>query len=522
MGEWLSNLMAQFQALPAGRRAALVLTAAGSLAFFLWLGSGAGRADYRLLFRGLDEDEAAKVLDGLGAEKIPYRIEEGGTAILVPASLVYEARIRVAGRGLPVGSAGFEIFDDAGFGVTDFVQKVNYQRALQGELARSVEQLEAVERVRVQIAMPERTPFMRKDANQASASVVVRLRPGAELQREQVRGIVHLVSSSVQRLDPSRVTVVDTHGRMLAPLADGQPGPKAPAGALAQQATIEQQLAERVESILVRTVGAGRVVARVSAELDWTQIEQTEERFDPDSQVARSEQRSSDSSEDGSGGAAGIPGIRSNSPGGVAAATGGQSGRAASRSSETVNYEISKVVSRRIDPVGSIKRIDVAVLLDGKPPEPGAEAEAGFQPWSQQELDRFEELARHAVGFSSERGDRITLTSAPFHSVEVGDDEGFRLDPQLLALLATLLNYLGLFLALALFARFLGRPLISALTANAGAALPVRAGDLEAQLAGSIAAPPPVASLADQVSAIADRRGEDSVKTLRGWLDQQE
>jgi flagellar M-ring protein FliF len=526
VSEWFSNLIAQFQALSAGRRLALVATGVGSLAFFFWLAGGATRADYRLLFRGLDEAEAVKVVEGLDAENIPYRIEEGGTAIFVPGSLVYEARIRVAGRGLPFGgSPGFEIFDRGGFGVTDFVQKVNFQRAVQGELGRSIEQLEAVERARVQIAVPERTAFARKGSRKAGASVVVRLRPSVDLSAEQVRGIVHLVASSVQYLDAADVAVVDSAGRLLAPLADLEAGPRAPAGALARQAGLEADLARRVEAILEPTVGMGRVVATVRADLDWTQAESTEERFDPDSQVARSEQRTTDSSEDASG-ASGIPGIRSNAPDGVAPGGGGTQQRASS-TSETVNYEISKVVTRRVDPVGTLRRLDVAVLVDGKP-VPGAGGEAAaepiYTPWAEEDLERFESLAMRAVGFSADRGDQITVTSAPFRSIEIGEEEGFAIDPQLLALLGTALNYLGLVIALILFARLVGKPIISALTSQGGSVLAVRAGELEASLAGgqvpnvAVSAPPP--SLSEQVGSVAENRGAESVKALRGWLDE--
>jgi len=547
VNEWLSNLMQQLRALPPARALALGLTAAGSIAFFVWIGVGANRAEYRLLFGGLEEDQALQVVQALEAEKIPYRLERGGTAVAVPGPLVYEARIRVAGRGLPGGgSAGFEIFDQAGFGVSDFIQQVNFQRALQGELARSIEQLEPVERARVQIAMPERTAFVRQETQQGSASVVVRLRPGAELEPAQVRGVVHLVASSVPRLEAGRVTIVDTAGRLLAPLEDGPAGARAPAGALAQEKSLERELAQRVESILERTVGAGRVVAHVRADLDWAQAEHTEERFDPDSQVARSEQRSTESSNDESGRPEGVPGVRSNQPGAAAEAALEKTASSSSRTSETTNYEISKVVSHRVDPVGTIKRLDVAVLVDGRPaPEPAAEGAeapageaAGFVPWSEEEIKQFEALAMRAVGFDPERGDRITVTSAPFRSVPLGAPQGgLDLDPNLLLLAGTVLNFLGWALAALLFARFVGKPLVSALTTRApavrGGGLPLTAAEFEASLGGSPAqaafagaAPaelePPRSplTLAEQVTSIAHARRDDSVKTLRGWLDQ--
>jgi flagellar M-ring protein FliF len=532
VAEWFLNLLAQFNALPSGRRIALVITAGGSMAFFFWLATDASKADYRLLFRGLEETETAKVITALESEKIPYRIEEAGTAIYVPAPLVFDARIRIAGQGLPLGnSIGFEIFDNAKFGVTDFVQKINYQRAVQGELARSIQQLDAVERARVQLALTPRTRLLQRNSEEGSASVVVRLRPGSMLTEQHVQAIMHLVASSVPYLEANRVTVVDTQGRLLGPAEPGSPSAGGLGGSLAKQKSIESEYARRIEAILEPTIGRGRVVARVHAELDWTQREQTEEAFDPDSQVARSEQRTTEDSLDGSGSPAGVPGIRSNAPGGTPGSVGSERTQSAKRSSETINYEISKIVSRKVESVGTVKRLNIAVIIDGKPTAAPAEgekaAEPQFIPWSVNEIAQFEALSRRAVGFSKERGDEITLTSAPFRSIDIGDEGGGGLDPQMLALLGTVLNYLGLIIVAVLFARLVARPIITSLTSNTGASFPMNAGALEAALEGqgqipAGAQPEAELSVAEQVGALSDARSEDSVKALRGWLDQRE
>ncbi len=213
MPEWLRPLTEPFLALPRARQITLVATAAGSLAFFLWLAAGARSGDYRLLYRGLEETELAAIVDALTAERIDYELAEGGSAVRVPASRVHEARMRIASRGLPNGSSpGFEIFDRGSFGVTDFVQKVNYHRALQGELARTIEQVEGIEQARVQLAIPERKRMLGRQDRKPSASVVTRLSAGRDLEPAQVRGIVHLVASSVEGLEPARVTLVDQAG----------------------------------------------------------------------------------------------------------------------------------------------------------------------------------------------------------------------------------------------------------------------------------------------------------------------
>ena len=514
LNQWWSNFQQQLAALSPTRRAALAVASAGSLAFFLWLAFAFGGVEERLLFRHLEHDEAARVVEGLQAEKIAYRLAEGGGAIYVPAAQVHEARIRLAGRGLPGGgSPGFEIFDDAGFGVSDFVNRVNFQRALQGEMARSIEQLESVERARVQVAIPERRGFVSSRSNPASASVVVRLRPGAELLPSQAQGVVHLVASSVEGLDPARVTVVDDRGRLLAPDPDGNQGP-APSGAMRHQARLERELARRIESILEPTVGAGRVVARVTAQLDWTQTELTEERFDPDSQVARSEEVMQESSADGVDLAGGVPGAAANDPD-QAPPGGGGPGSQSTRISETVNYEISKVTSRTVNPVGTVQQLDVAVLVDGMPTKDGS-----FAPWPPEKLEGFEELAKRAVGFSVERGDLITVSNGAFHTLDVDADGPGWLSPELLLLLSNLLRVVGVIVAVLVFAKLVARPLAENMGgALAGAELPARVGGLEVQLSGAAAtAQIPAPEAAPQGPA--GPESEEAVKAVRAWLNE--
>lgn len=523
MPEWLSNLVQQARGLPAGRQLVLAATAAGSLAFFLWLALSASEAEYRLLYRGLGEDESAKVTDGLRGERIPYRLEEGGTAVFVPALQVHEARIRLAGKGLPAGGgAGFEIFDRPSFGVTEFVNRVNYRRALQGELARSIEQLEAVEKARVQIALPERTGFALGGGVRPTASVVVQLRGGRDLGADQVAGIEHLVGSAVEGLDPKSVTVIDHLGRLLSSQPGDAPAGNAPAGALAHQSRVEQELAHRIESILERTVGVGRVVARVHAEMDWTQSEKTEERFDPDGQVARSEQRTTEKSSDAKGGASGVPGVASNSPNQTAPGAGGTGGqRASSKSTKTINYEISKIVNREVAPVGSVKRLSVAVLVDGQPLAPGADPEkAEFTPWDDATLKQFEELARQAVGLKGDRGDEITVKSAPFRSVEL--ESAGLMRPELIGVASSVLRYALVVIALLLFARLVVRPVLGAWS-EAASRFPMTAGALERQLGGGVAGALGEGegpSLAASVSQVARAHTDESVNALRGWLNQ--
>jgi len=548
--DWLQNFMKQFAALSPGRQATLVATAAGSLAFFGWIATGTQNADYRMLYRGLDDAEIVQIVDGLTAERIDHRIAEGGSAVLVPAARIHEARMRIASRGLPNGSSpGFEIFDQGKFGVTDFVQKINYHRALQGELSRTIEQVEGIEKARVQLAIPQRKTLLRKDDRRPTASIVARLRAGWDLDATQVRGIVHLVASSVEGLEVSQVTLVDNHGRLLAPQADMDFAGRGPGPTLGAERRLETQLEEQIESILERTIGLGRVVAKVSAELDWTQTEKTEETYDPDGQVARSTQvdseNMSDSSREG-----GVAGIVANSPDVVAADAGGQDGSSSERTSETVNYEISKTVSRHVLPTGQIERLSIAVLIDGKAvaaPSGDVEGEgageevAKFAPWSADELVEFEELAKRAVGFDSSRGDEISVINSPFIELDAeGEPQGF-MTPDVVVLVNSLLHGIALLLGLFFFSKFFVRPLADAIGGGDTAAIESLREEVAEKLAEVVIEQAPATvgpdgvpldnveipglveqsdemTLQQQVDRLAQVRADDSVRTIRGWM----
>ena len=513
-----SDVYTQFMALPPARRALLVATAAGSLLFFAWVSLGTVRVDDQVLFRGLPEAEVARVIDALEGEGIAYTLADGGTTVKVPSARLHEARIRVASRGLPMGGGvGFELFDRPGFGVTDFVHRVNYQRALQGELARSVEQLAPVARARVQLALPDRSPFVGRRKREPSASVVLRTEPGHELASNQVAAIVHLVSSSVEELKPERVSVVDDRGQLLSAQAEGAVGAAAPPGTRSYQARLESDLARRIEAILEPTVGAGRVVATVSADLDWTQTETTEERYDPNSQIERSEQRTEETSSEGGLEAGGVPGARANTPGGDVGAPGAE-GAASKRTTETINYELSKRVIHSRKGIAQLERLSAAVLVDGKPVEGEG---ADFEPWAAEDLKQFEALARQAVGFSEERGDELVLTSAPFRTLEFAEDAaGGGLSPGLLLIVSQLLRYGMLIGVVALFGLLVVKPLARSVESGGALSLPARVADLQAQQADGAGEAAAVAAASGADARTIDVPGDDAVKALRTWLRQ--
>jgi flagellar M-ring protein FliF len=518
MPESLRQLIDTLAALPPARRLALALAAAGSLAFFGWIATTAAEPKYRPLYRGLEPEQAAHVLEGLDAEKIPYRLDDGGTSVLVPDARLHEARIQLAGRGLPNGAgAGFELFDKPAFGVADFVQHVNYARALQGELARTIEHLDPVERARVQVAIPERSSLLGRAEQQPRASVIVRLRPGRALAEDQVAAIVHLVASSVERLEPERVTVVDGAGRLLAPQQETEPGLAGVAGATAYQQRIEAELAHRVEGILEKTVGPGNVIARVRADLDWTESETTEEVFDPESQVARSEQRSEEASGQ-SEPVGGAPGLVANAPDSQGALPAGEPEPSATRSSETINYEISKKLVRKVVPMGRVERLSIAVLVADKKAPSGE----GVEPWDAAALDGFNKLARQAVGFDEKRGDQIEVSSAPFRLPE--DEvlpEGGMDWRAWLPLAESIARGVALLVALLLFARLVVQPMLRALaTAPETAAAPGGA------LAASTESEAPALPAGQAMAALPAPRQQqrplatEGARALREWLHQ--
>jgi len=392
------------------RKLSLVGAAIVSIAVFAVIIMQSQVADYSLLFANLPNRDASSVVEWLKDRKIPYRLEDGGRDIMIPADKVYEARIELAGSGLSEGGVGFEIFDKQSFGMTDFAQKVNYRRALQGELMRTITSLGPVEAARIHLALPEKRLF-REQQQDATASVIVKLTSGRSLKESQLQGIIHLVAGSVEGLESENVTVVDSSGKVLSKSrSDEMAGPMTP-GMLTYQQTMEQRLEVRAQSLLDRALGAGNSLVRVTADVDFDQRERVEESLDPKGAVVVSEQTSSE--EGASESAGGVPGVVSNLQNQNGATT---TTTPASRSEETVNYELSKVVSKTVQSVGNLKHLSVSVLVADRV-TPGAEgAGPTSTPRSAEEIQGIELMVRSALGISDTRGDLISVVSMPFES----------------------------------------------------------------------------------------------------------
>jgi len=401
--------------------------------------------NWSLLYGNLSDSDASSVVQALQTAAIEYKLDSNSGAIMVPAERVHEARLQLAGQGLPQGkSASLELMSkDPGFGVSQFMENARYQYALEGELARTIASLQAVEAARIHLALPQQSAFVH-DRRPASASVLLQLRAGHRLQAEQVSAIVHLVASSIPELDSDNVTVVDQQGRLLSSPRNSEAAITAEQFEAAHR--IEDNYTEHIERLIAPLVGDGRVHAQVTVDLDGGASEEAHEQYKPESAIVRSEQSAEEISRSGNAASGGIPGALTNQPpaGGVASAasnskpaatpgaTAGANGAAASAAASaaaaaaaaaatpentskqlTRNYEIDRTVSYSRQPAGRVKRVTVAVLVDNMR-QPGADGKTVERALTQAEIDDITRLVKDAVGFDQARGDSVNVVNQPF------------------------------------------------------------------------------------------------------------
>ncbi len=387
--------------------------------------------DYRVLYSNLSDRDGGTIISSLQQMNIPYKMAEGGGAILVPSNQVYEVRLRLASQGLPKGSVvGFELMDGQKLGMSEFQERVNYQRALEGEITRSIQSLSAVQGARVHLAIPRPSVFIREQ-QKPSASVLLSLYPGRTLDASQVSGIAHLISSSVPELPVKNVTVVDQNGNLLTGAGDGA-GKQAglDPSQLDYLHQVEQSYVKRIESILMPILGVGNIKAQVAADLDFSMVEQTAETYKPNpvpNEAAIRSQQTSETNGDAGRQASGVPGALSNQPPGAASAPitaaappgGGAAGGAAAGSANvhkesTVNFEVDKTIQHVRQPVGGVKRLSVAVVVNHRKVAKGAN-----KPLTPAELSQVQNLVKEAMGFSQARGDTLNVVNAAFTEGEL-------------------------------------------------------------------------------------------------------
>jgi flagellar M-ring protein FliF len=403
--------------------AALAAAIALVVVAFLW----ARTSEYRVLYSNLSDRDGGEVIAALAQQNVPYRVAEGGSVILVPGDRVYELRLQLAAQGLPKGGAvGFELMDAQKFGMSQFAEQVNYQRALAGELSRTVQSIAAVQGARVHLAIPRPTVFVR-DRQHPSASVLVSLYPGRVLDAGQVNAIQHLVASSVPELEARDVTVVDQGGNLLSGTDLAAPGTHGlDASQLKYLHAVEASYAARIENILKPIVGADNVRAQVTAALDFNQVEQTSETFKPNpapQEAAIRSQQTVETLTANPQGPSGVPGALSNQPPGAATAPltapAAQPQQQASQPptnthrENIVNYEVDKTIRHTKAEVGTVKRLSAAVVVNYRR-GPDSDGKPTYTPLGEQELAQITALAREAMGFSQERRDTLNVVNAPF------------------------------------------------------------------------------------------------------------
>jgi flagellar M-ring protein FliF len=455
----LTELQGRFDALNLQQRlivAAALLLFVSAIAFVTI--SGRTKDDYRVLFSSVNERDGAAIVAALQQMNVPYKFTEGGAAILVPESSVYETRLRLAGQGLPkAGNVGFELLENQKMGTSQFVEQVNYQRGLEGELARSISSLAQVKSARVMLAIPKQTAFMREQ-EKPTASVIVTMHPGRFLDSQQVAAITKLVGSSVPNLGPANVTIVDAEGSLLAPNAQRLAG--LDNTQLKYVAELEGALSKRIQAILEPVTGKENVRAQVTVDMDFGELERTEETFGRNSPPNQSSIRSQQTNEAAtpSTTASGVPGALTNQPPGAAQApinapggapAAGAAGAAGAgpqnlnapptssgstatnvKKDATVNYELDRAIQRMKSEKGQVKRVSAGVVVnykqptgvdkDGKPLKP--------TPYSAKELEQINNLARDALGFNERRGDSVSVANIPF-KIEASDEPPFYKQP---------------------------------------------------------------------------------------------
>lgn len=389
------NLWKGFAVLSPSRQLTILMVVAVTIASIWGLVYWANQADYKVLFTNLSTEDASGIVTKLQEKKIPYELSGGGNTISVPSDKVTEVRLEMASLGLPQGGGvGFEIFDQKNLGATEFEQQLNYRRALQGELARTINSLEEIEQCRVHLALPKDSLFV-EEQKKATASVTLKLKGGRKLRPDQVDGIGHLVASSVEGLNPADVMVVDSKGNILSRKQDESRLGKMTASQVEYQNNIEKDMGNRIQTMLEKVVGQGKAVVRVAADLDFSVMEKTEEIYDPESPVIRSTQKQTESSTPPAG------------------ATTAKSAEA--KSDEVINYEINKTINKTVMPVGEIEKLSIAVLVDGSYVK-DKKGEDVYQPRDKKDLDNIAELVRKSSGFNATRGDQVVVTNMPFRT----------------------------------------------------------------------------------------------------------
>jgi flagellar M-ring protein FliF len=393
------------------------------------------REEYQPLFAGLSTEDASMVVARLKEQKIPYKLGANGTTVSVPKEKVYDVKLVLASQNSLPGASGIglELFDKTNYGMTEFMQNINYKRAIQGELTRTINQMPEIKASRIHIVIPEKTLFTDREKD-ATASVFLKLKPGKALSKDQVSGIVHLVAGSIEGLKAENVVVVDSSGKILHKAGDGDTNVAMSGQQHELQRNVEKKIEESVQSMLETFLMNSRSVVRASVELNLRKVEKVEEEYIPEKTVVTGEKKSKEKAVNSRTRPGGVPGAAAS----IAAANREKAAKQdvkqedqnlhqTEREDTNTTYEVSKSVRKIVEPYGDIKRISLAVLVDGKYEKiKGRKGEElKYIPRSQQELANIRNLVLRAAGFSEERGDKIEVLNMPFEVETIPEEKGF-------------------------------------------------------------------------------------------------
>lgn len=522
--------------LPGQHKLALMVVVATLIALAAGAWMWSQTPDYRVLYSSVSDRDGGAIVAALQQMNVPYKFSDGGGAIQVPANKVHEVRLRLAAQGLPKGGVtGFELMENPKLGASQFLEQVNYQRALEGELARSIQSLHAVQSARVHLAISKPSVFVREQ-QKPSASVLLNLYPGRPLEPAQVSAVVHLVASSVAELPVKNVTVVDQNGNLLSSPSGLITPAGLDAGQLKYVHELEDHYGKRIEAILVPIIGARNVRAQVTADVDFSQVERAEETYKPNAAPTPAAVRSQQTSESTASGAsappAGVPGALSNQPPApasaplaAASATAAAGGPSApplnSRKDSTVNYEVDKTIRHVRQPIGAIKRLSVAVVLNHRR-ETDTAGKVSHRSFSPAEMTQITDLVKEAMGYNKERGDTLNVVNSPFSTTEpeVIPEVPFWKKPETLLTAQEIGKHLLIALALVFLTLGVLRPLVRNLAQ--ARPLPPQAGDALEARAHAAATRTPAAIGYEQQLQLAKQMAQQEPKlvanVVKDWM----
>ena len=537
----MGTLVTIIKGMGTARLAVMGVMIAAMAFFFIFMITRLTGSNMDLLYADLDPSDQNAITAQLTSRNIPFEID--GNRLLVPATQVGSLRMAMAAEGLPLGgAAGYEIFDNASsLGTTNFMQNVQLVRALEGELAKTIRSIEVVKSARVHLVMSQRQLFTR-DKQSATASVILKMRGAATLTGEQIAAIQHLVAAAIPELDPSRVSIVDNKGKLLATGNEKDSEVARANDMVSRRINFERRIADELTELLEKSVGLGNTKVNVNADLDFDRISTTEEKFDPDGQVVRSTNTIEETSSGQESEAEQPVGVQQNLPDAQAGGGGAKSTNTESRTEEVTNFEISKKITNHVRESGLLKRISVAVLIDGELIEQ-EDGEVVYRERTEQEMDNLAKLVSSAIGYNAERGDTVEVINMRFVEKEVDLEEPldlfFGLQKQDLVRIAEVI----VLLILAVLAILLVvRPLLT----RAFEALPAAAAEAEQRLLAEAAGVPAIqgpeggeeedyeelididrvegrvkSSSVKRVGEIVEKHPEEALSIIRGWMYQE-